>query len=88
MKQTINATEFKAKCLDLLDQICSGELHELEITKRGHVVGRLLPPQRKPATLAEWQETMKGTVHVPAGFDLTAPAGDELWDAEAGILHR
>ena len=31
---------------------------------------------------------MRGTVHIPPGFDLTAPASDEVWDAELGILHR
>ena len=88
MKQVISATEFKAKCLDLLDQISKGELHELEVTKRGQVVARLLPPHRPPASMEEWRAMMRGTVHIPPGFDLTAPASDEVWDAERGVLHR
>jgi hypothetical protein len=31
---------------------------------------------------------MRGSVVIPDGFDLTAPALDEPLDAEAGILHR
>lgn len=88
MKQTINATEFKAKCLELLDQVGRGELQELAVTKRGQVVARLVPPTRPPASMAEWRETMHGSVHIPAAFDLTAPASDDVWDAELGILHR
>jgi prevent-host-death family protein len=40
----INAAEFKAKCLALLDQV--GERGEaITITKRGRVVARLVPAQ-------------------------------------------
>ena len=43
MKMT--ATEFKAKCLKVLDQVQqSGE--SLEISKRGNVVAVLVPPPR------------------------------------------
>jgi prevent-host-death family protein len=87
-KIAVSATEFKAKCLDLLDQVSRGEIEELEVTKRGHVVARLVPPLSPPASLAEWHGTMRGTVHIPPGFDLTAPVWDEPWDAELGILHR
>ncbi len=85
-KQTINATEFKAKCLDLLDQVGRGELEELEVTKRGQVVARVVPPRRPPSSMKEWRAMMKGSVHIPPGFDLTAPASDDVWNAELGIL--
>ncbi len=40
--RTINAAEFKATCLELLDEVAeSGE--ELIITKNGHPVSRLVP---------------------------------------------
>ena len=87
-KQTINATEFKARCLELLDQVDRGDLQELAVTKRGQIVARLVPPNRPPASMAEWRESMRGTVHIPSGFDLTAPVSDAVWDAELGILHR
>jgi prevent-host-death family protein len=37
----INASEFKAKCLALIDRAAKGE--EVRITKRGRVVARLVP---------------------------------------------
>ena len=37
----VTATEAKARILALLDQVTSGE--EVEITKRGRVVARLVP---------------------------------------------
>ncbi len=85
---TINATEFKARCLELLDQVGTGDIEELAVTKRGQVVARLVPPRRPPASFAEWRASMEGTVHIPPGFDLTEPAYDGPWDAELGILHR
>ena len=43
--QTISATEFKAKCLSLLDQV-SRDGGTVTITKRGHVVGVLSAPKK------------------------------------------
>jgi len=48
MVRTVNATEAKAKLLSLLDDVASGQ--EIEITRHGRVVGRLVPA-RGPATL-------------------------------------
>ena len=43
--RTIPAGEFKAKCLKLLDEVeRTGE--ELIVTKRGHPVARIVPPER------------------------------------------
>ena len=41
MARKVTATETKARLLSLLDEVASGE--ELEITKRGRVVARLVP---------------------------------------------
>jgi prevent-host-death family protein len=88
MKHTINATEFKAKCLDLLDQVGNGDLDELEVTKHGRVVARLVPPVAAAPAGEAWHGFMRGTVTIPDGFDLTEPASDEVWDAQLGNLHR
>ncbi len=88
MKHTISATEFKAKCLDLLDQVSRGDLDELEVTKHGRVVARLVPPVATAPAGEEWHGFMRGSVTIPEGFDLTEPATDEAWDAQLGILHR
>ena len=83
----VNATEFKAKCLDLLDQVNSGAIARLEVTKRGKVVAVVTKP---PATAGgDLHGFMRGSVIVPPGLDLTAPTGgDAPTDAELGILHR
>ncbi len=45
--RTIKATEFKAKCLKLMDEVAeSGE--EIIITKNGKPVAKLTPCQKKP----------------------------------------
>jgi antitoxin (DNA-binding transcriptional repressor) of toxin-antitoxin stability system len=84
---TINATEFKAKCLDILDQLADRRLERVEVTKRGRVVAVLTPPP-DPAAVEQLYGFMRGSVVVPPGVDLTAPALDEPWDAELGVLHR
>ena len=85
--RTVNATEFKATCLDLLDQVNSGTITRLEVTKRGKVVAVVTKP---PATGAgDLHGFMRGSVIVPADLDLTAPTGrDARTDAELRILHR
>lgn len=42
MPKSVTATEAKAKILALLDEVAEGE--ELEITKHGRTVARLVPP--------------------------------------------
>ena len=72
----VNATEFKAKCLALIDRAARGE--EVRISKRGRIVARLVPDADRAeqpwlalrATPAEWQG------------DPTAPVVDEA-DVEA-----
>jgi antitoxin (DNA-binding transcriptional repressor) of toxin-antitoxin stability system len=42
---TINATQFKAKCLDLMDQIAAHKLSRVTITKRGKPVSVMEAPK-------------------------------------------
>jgi prevent-host-death family protein len=42
--RTMSASEFKAKCLDVLDRIRSKELERVVVTKRGLPVAVLVPP--------------------------------------------
>lgn len=48
METTITATEFKARCLELMDQVCATR-EAIVITKRGKPVGRLEPPKLSPS---------------------------------------
>ncbi|WP_244458732.1 type II toxin-antitoxin system Phd/YefM family antitoxin [Roseomonas fluvialis] len=71
----VNATEFKAKCLDLLDQVNTGTIARLEVTKRGKVVAVVTKP---PATEAgDLHGFLRGSVIVPPDLDLTAPTGGD-----------
>lgn len=73
---TMNVTEFKARCLQLLDKLASHEIEEVTITKRGRVVGVVKAPPTDTETWAEWRASMRGRVIMEEGFDPTAPACD------------
>ena len=49
-ERTIKASEFKAKCLQLMDEVAS-DGGEIVITKRGKPVARLVPYREKPKSL-------------------------------------
>ena len=74
--RTIKASEFKAKCLKLMDEVeKTGE--ELIITKNGRPVSRLAPYRTKPeAPFGRDRDKI-----IVLG-DITAPC-DAEWEAEA-----
>ena len=86
--QTINATEFKAKCLDLLDRVGAAEIDALGITKHGKVVAWLIQPPPESAAVRGIHGFMRDSVVVSSGIDLTAPVLDEAFSASDGHLHR
>jgi prevent-host-death family protein len=83
--QTISASEFKAKCLNILDRLDKHELDRVIITKRGRTVAVLTSPE---TIVQDLYGSMRGSVIIPEGFDLTEPVFDEPFDAAEGILHR
>jgi len=73
---TISATEFKAKCLELLDRVNeTGE--PITITKRGHVVAELRAPYGEKVGPAR-SGFAKGLVTITG--DIMAPL-DVEWNA-------
>ena len=75
--RTISATEFKAHCLTLMDEVQrSGE--ELVITKHGKPVARLAPVVTPSPSLVGW---MRGTSEVIG--DLVAP--EDIWNLDAPL---
>ena len=84
--ETVSATEFKAKCLDLLNRVSARQISRLEITKRGKIVAVLIPPASQREALEQLHGFLRGSVTVPEAVDLTAPVLDEALDAEAGEL--
>ncbi len=75
--QTMNASEFKAKCLAVLDRVkATGE--GVLILKRGKPVARLVPPGPELGRVP--QEGLKGTVEILG--DVVAPAlPEDAWEA-------
>ncbi len=75
---TIPVTEFKAKCLAVIERVASGKAGRVVLTKRGKPVAALVPCA--PARHRLWG-AMRGTVFIPKGVDITEPTG-EVWEAE------
>jgi antitoxin (DNA-binding transcriptional repressor) of toxin-antitoxin stability system len=82
---SINATQFKATCLELLDRLAAGDITRLEVTKRGRVVAVLVPPERRNPVDALFG-AMKGCVTRPDTLDLTEPVFEGEVEAEQGRL--
>ncbi len=72
--RTIKASEFKAKCLKIMDEVAStGE--SVVITKRSFPVAQLTPVRRRPDTLFG---ALEGSITILG--DIIAPI-DVEWDA-------
>ena len=75
--RTMKASEFKAKCLKLMDEVAeSGE--EVIITKNGRPVSRLAPYRAKPKAKAPFGRD-RDKIRIPG--DIIAPV-DVGWEAE------
>jgi len=75
--KTLSASEFKAHCLAVLDEIAqTGE--PITITKRGKAVARLVPPL--PVSEGYPQLRLRGTGRIVG--DIVSPAlPADAWDA-------
>ncbi len=73
--KTIKASEFKAKCLNIMDEVAKND-EPIIITKNGKPISKLIPYYNKP-------ETLFGLHHgvIKSHDDLIAPIADP-WDAE------
>ncbi len=73
--RTMKASEFKARCLKLMDEVAeSGK--EIIITKNGRPMSRLVPYQERPKTLFG---TGRGRMKITG--DIISPI-DVEWEAE------
>ncbi len=70
----IKASEFKAKCLKIMDEVAdTGEA--VLITKNGVPISQLIPARRRPETLFG---ALKGSASING--DIVSPV-DTSWDA-------
>ncbi|MBP9726977.1 MAG: type II toxin-antitoxin system prevent-host-death family antitoxin [Gammaproteobacteria bacterium] len=74
MKETIAAGQFKAKCLQLMNDVQNKHI-TLIITKHGVPIAKLAPIEAEPINL---YGALKGTATIEA--DIIAPI-DEPWEA-------
>ncbi len=74
--RTIKASEFKAKCLRLMDDLADSG-GEIVITKNGRPVSRLLPYRERPQSLFG---TYRGRLEILG--DIIEPI-DVEWEAES-----
>ncbi|HYO45188.1 MAG: type II toxin-antitoxin system Phd/YefM family antitoxin [Gemmatimonadota bacterium] len=74
--QTISASEFKTRCLELMDRV-QQDRNEIVVTKYGKPVAKLVPFQQEPASILGFLE---GTVTFHG--DVVEPTG-EIWEADA-----
>src|SRR5258708_12379002 len=82
----ITATEFKAKCLDLMDRLAARKLPRIVVTKHGRAVAVLSPPPLPREVAERFFGFMRGRVVAPSGFDFTAPLLDKPLTARVGPL--
>ena len=84
----INATEFKATCLNLMDRLNTGEWDSVEVTKRGKVVAVLkAAPVQKVIGLDDIYGAMADCTVLDPDIDLTAPIWLELLSDEDTALY-
>ena len=77
--KTIKASEFKAKCLKLMNEVAESGA-EYVITKNGRPVSRLVPYRRKPRSLFGID---RGRLEVLG--DIDEPL-DVEWEAATGLI--
>lgn len=78
--ESMNASEFKAKCLAILDEVArTGK--SITICKRGRPVARLIPPLE--AEVEHPQRSLLGSVKIVG--DIVSPLGPSLWEVETSI---
>jgi prevent-host-death family protein len=73
----IAISEFKAKCLALLEQVQKTK-KPIRVTRFGKPVAEVVPPSSTPS--ADWMGSMKDTIEIVG--DVVSPANEESdWEA-------
>jgi prevent-host-death family protein len=71
--RVMSASQFKAKCLAVLDEVASSGA-TVVVTKRGKPVARVVPAEAPPS--------LRGSVQVLVSDDQFIAPLDEVWDVE------
>jgi antitoxin (DNA-binding transcriptional repressor) of toxin-antitoxin stability system len=86
---TINVTEFKAKCLDIVTRLANGEFSRVRLLKRGKPIADVILPTPPDAETFDWEAWSRDlqalTGWMPENHDWTQPmmteAEAEQWQA-------
>ena len=83
--RTIKASEFKARCLQLMDEVAeSGE--EIIITKHGRPVSKLAPYREKPKTYFGVDKGRYPFLQEVIDTLDRGEGADVVWEAEQGLI--
>lgn len=74
-ERIMSASQFKAKCLAVLDEVASTGT-TVVVTKRGKAVARVVPAEAPPS--------LRGSVRILVSEEEFLAPLDEAWDAERG----
>lgn len=77
--RSIKASEFKAKCLKLMDEVANND-EEIVITKNGRPTAKLVAYRQKPKT---WFGADRDKLEITG--DIISPI-DVEWEAEQGLV--
>lgn len=86
-EETMSATAFKARCLEILDRLSARALRRVTVTKRGRVVAVLTPPAADATAADPLHGCMRGSVRSPTG-EATGLDRATAWLAVPGPLHQ
>ena len=79
----MSVTEFKAKCLELIDKLSRHEIESIELTKRGKPVAVVSPPKPTREDILRSYGFMRGRIHIPEGVDIVGPiAADQEFEPQ------
>jgi len=80
-ESSIGVTEFKSKCLGLIDDVAQGKTGRIILLKHNKPVAAIVPINDSDGEPFELWGALKGTMTLLPDVDLTEPTG-EIWDAE------
>jgi antitoxin (DNA-binding transcriptional repressor) of toxin-antitoxin stability system len=77
-EKTLSVGAFNLRSVAIIDDVASGRIDRVVLTRRGRPVAALIPIGD---TLPDPWGAMRGSIRVMPGVDLTEPIG-EVWDAD------
>ena len=76
----INVTAFRAKCLELFEQLEAHRYDKVVVTRRGKAIAEL---RSSPGEIPDIYGALKGRAIIPPDLDLTAPILEGIPEAES-----